>query len=272
MAWVKKNAIPLLAFVISNVIAAINFNLLIKPINLVSGGSGGLALVITKIISISSSNIITIVYIITLLLSVFLLDKKAVIGIVIASIIYPTVIYLTEDITNIVNLNYSDTFLICVLSGVISGITNGTIYKYGLASGGLGVLPLIINKYFKLSISSVNFAINTLIVLMGAYYYGFSIVLYAIVLLYINSYICNKIILGSSKNKVLFINSDKEKKITKLLHEKYHINATILDSDGNDTLMVVIKNIDYSRIKKDLYHVDKGLFFTTNDCYELNGN
>lgn len=269
MNYIKRNIASFLAFIIANIVAAINFNLLAKPINLVSGGSGGLALVFNKFFSISTSNIIAIVYILTLILSLFLLEKKTVVGIVLASIVYPTVVYLTEDISKIVDLSYLSPFLICIISGFISGVTNGTIYKYRLASGGLGVFPLILNKYLKVSISTANFVINTTIVLMGAYFYGFNMVLYAIILLYINSYVCNMIILGTAKNKVLFIRSKQEDKITQLLHEKYHINATILDSVGQNTLMIVIRNIDYVKIKKDLYRKDKDIFFTTSNCYEF---
>ena len=110
MNYIKRNIASFLAFIIANIVAAINFNLLAKPINLVSGGSGGLALVFNKLFSISTSNIIAIVYILTLILSLFLLEKKTVVGIVLASIVYPTVVYLTEDISKIVDLSYLSPF------------------------------------------------------------------------------------------------------------------------------------------------------------------
>ena len=60
---IYKNKYRVLLFSFSIFIAAINFNLLLKPISLVSGGSGGLALVLQNVFNISTSDLITIIYI-----------------------------------------------------------------------------------------------------------------------------------------------------------------------------------------------------------------
>ena len=70
MKELYKNKKHVVFFIISILVSAINFNLLLKPISIVCGGSGGLALVIEKIIHISTSHIIAIVYVITVILSI----------------------------------------------------------------------------------------------------------------------------------------------------------------------------------------------------------
>ena len=198
------------------------------------------------------------------------LEKKTIASIIIASLLYPSFTYLTENITNIIHLNYNDIFLVCIMSGIISGITNGIAYRYGYSPGGLGVIAPIFNRYFKTSVSTVNFIVNTIVVLLGAYFFGFNMVVYAIVLLYISSYVCNMVILGISNNKVLFINSNENDKIIKVLHDKYNINVMVIDDDNKKkTLLAVVKDIDYSAIKLDLKRIDRKVFFTTNYCYEV---
>ncbi len=270
MKSIVKKRRRVIIFIISILISAINFNLLVKPINLVCGGSGGIALVFEKAFHISTSHIIAIVYVITVILSVLFLEKKTITSIMLASVLYPSFTYLTENITNIIHLNYNDVFLICIIGGIISGITNGIAYRFGYSPGGLGVIPPIFNRYFKASVSTVNFVTNTIVVLMGVYYFGFNMALYAIVFIYISSYICNLVILGISNNKVIIIHSKKDDKITELLHNKYDINATILEEkDNRKTILAVVKDIDYSSIKYDLRNIDKKVFFTTNYCYEV---
>ena len=266
----RNNRKRVVIFAISILISAINFNLLLKPINLVCGGSGGIAIVFEKVFHVSTSHIIAIIYVITVILSIVFLEKKTITSIIIASALYPSFTYLTENIMNIIHLNYNDIFLICIVSGIISGITNGIAYRYGYSPGGLGVIPPIIHKYFKVSVSTVNFLVNTIVVWMGAYFFGFNMVLYAIVLLYISSYVCNLVILGLSNNKVIFIHSSKNDAITKVLYDKYRIMVTIIDDDNNDnTLLAVVKNVDYNAVKLDLKKIDKRVFFTTNNCYEV---
>lgn len=255
-----------LILTLANLISAINFNLLAKPINLVSGGTPGLSLVISKVVNLSTSDIVLIIYIVTFILGFVFLGKKSIFGIVFASIIYPIFVYLTENITSIITLNYSDIFLITIIAAVFSGIQNGLIYKNGFASSGIGIIAPILHKYFKVSISTANFVINTIIVLVGGYFFGFNIILLAIVYLYISNYICNRIILGVSENKVLFITSDEMEKVVTMLKEKYGINATILD---NSIIMVVVKNSHYISLKNNLQRIDNDVFFTTSSCYEI---
>ena len=268
--YLKKDWYKIILFTLAIFFASINFNLLLKPINMVAGGAGGLALILTNVFPISTSLLVAIIYVITVILSIIFLDKKALASIIYASILYPLFTYLTEDISSIIHFNYNDIFLICITSGIVSGITNGISFRFGYAPGGLSVISPIFNKFFKVSVSTVNFVVNTIVVLLGAYYYGFNVLVYAIVLLYISSFVSNIVILGLSSNKVLFIKSDKPSKIVKLLHDKYSINAIILDNEKKEeSLMVVVSNLEYSLVKKDILKIDKKVFFSTNDCYEV---
>lgn len=260
---------------ISLYISALGFNLLLKPINLVAGGSNGIAIIISHLFDISSSKIIIVIYIITFVLSLLLLGKDSIIGILYASILYPIFVSLTENITNIITLDYNDMFLITIFAGIISGISGGLVYKNGFASSGLGVIPPILHKYFKLPISTANFIINTIIVLIGGYYFGLDMVLYAIILLAINSYLCNNIILGNSYNKALFIRSSKLEIINKYVYDKYQIDPTVIKARGGYTneqglmSLIVVSNLKYNLIKKELQSIDPAIFFVTCNSYEL---
>lgn len=270
MKELLSNKKHLLLFILSILVSAINFNLLLRPINIVCGGSGGLALVVSKISFIKTSDTIALVYVITVILSMIFLEKKRIASIMLASALYPTFTYLTENIIKVIDLNYNDILLICIVSGIISGITNGIAYRFGYSPGGLGVIAPILNRFFKTSISMVNFIVNAIVVVMGAYYFGFNMVVYAIVLLYVSSYVCNLVILGLSNNKVVVIHSKENDKIMEVLHDKYHTNVVILDDiKDRKTLLAVIKDIDYSSIKLDLRKIDRKVFFTTNNCYEI---
>ena len=269
--YLKKNWHSILEFTLSLLIGAINFNLLLKPINLVAGGASGLALVLSNFIDISISDLITIVFIVTFLLGLFLLDKKTVRSIIFASIFYPILVKLTENIANIFMFNYTDYLLITVISGIISGISNGLTFRNNYSGGGISVLALIMNKYFKMSISLSSFICNAIIVILGGYFYGFNIVLYAIILLYISSLVSNIIILGVSKNKMIFIRSKESNKLIKYLHDKYNIKVTILESEEKDdsTFFVVVNKWSYASIKNELLEIDNKLFFVTDNCYEV---
>ena len=265
-----------LSLTIALIISALCFNLLLSPINLVAGGTNGLAIVLEQIFGISSNDLIAIIYIMMFLLSFLFLGKDSFVGLLYASIMYPLLVNLTSGISSVIVINYNDPFLIAIFAGILSGISGGLTYKNDFAASGIGVIAPIMHKYFKLSISGVNFVINTIIVLFGGYYFGIDMILYAIILLYLNSYICNIIILGVSYHKALFIRSKNIDKISEYLYKIHGINPTILNVHGGYTneegslLLVVIPTLKYSRIKKELMKIDQDIFFVTCNSYELN--
>lgn len=265
-----------LSLTIALIISALCFNLLLSPINLVAGGTNGLAIVLEQIFGISSNDLITIIYIMMFLLSFLFLGKDSFVGLLYASIMYPLLVNLTSGISSVIVINYNDPFLIAIFAGILSGISGGLTYKNDFAASGIGVIAPIMHKYLKLSISGVNFVINTIIVLFGGYYFGIDMILYAIILLYLNSYICNIIILGVSYHKALFIRSKNIDKISEHLYKIHNINPTILNVHGGYTneegslLLVVIPTLKYSRIKKELMKIDQDIFFVTCNSYELN--
>ena len=261
---------------IALLISALCFNLLLKPINLVAGGTTGLSIVTEQILGIPSNDLITGVYIITFLLSVLFLGKESLPGLLYATILYPILINLTAGITKIIAINYNDPLLIAIFGGILSGISGGLTYKNDFPSSGLGVIAPIIHKYFKISISAVNFIVNTIIVLLGGYYFGLDMILYAIILLYLNSYISNIIILGVSYHKALFIRSQKLDEISEYLYNVHKLNSTYINAHGGYSnekgklLLVVIPTSRYNFIKKNLKNIDQNIFYVTCNSYELN--
>lgn len=79
-------------------IAALNYNLILKPLKLVTGGTQGLSLIITSFINIKDSIVILLINVTTLLLSYFLLSKNVTKSIVVSSFLYPISIKITSFI------------------------------------------------------------------------------------------------------------------------------------------------------------------------------
>lgn len=256
-------------------ISAINFNLFMKPVSFVTGGIPGLSIIIEHLFSIPTDYFMYIVYFLMFIISFIVLGKESIFGILYATIFYPLFVTLTSDIIKYIIIDYNDFFLLCLFSGVISGICNGMIYKMGFASSGLGVLGPICNKCFHLPIAGTNFVINAIIVLFGGYFFGLEMVLYAIIFLYLNRYVSNKIILGISSNKAVFVRSKKLDEINKYLYQKYGLEAIVLNVCGGYTnqngemSLIVIPSIRYNLIINELKNIDKNIFYNVLDGYEL---
>ena len=168
-------------------IASINFNLFIKQLNLVVGGTQGFAIIIHHYIPTSYSIIILIINITMLILSYFFLSKKTTIGTIISTFLYPLFVYITSNLI-IKNINI---IIIILLIGIISGITNGLIYKFGFSIGGINLLPPIINKYFKIKIGTIHFFINIIIFIFNIILFGINNFIYSLIVIILNGLIIN---------------------------------------------------------------------------------
>ena len=173
-------------------VAAINFNMILKPLSLTTGGNQGLAIIFSHILNVRPSLIILVVNIIMLILSYIFLNKETTFGTVLASISYPIFVRLTSsfDIIEFGNLK----IIFIIIAGIICGITCGYIYKIGFSQGGINVLSLIIKKYFKIKISLTNFIMNSIILFFGVFYFGIEKGLYSLIVVVLNSFLINKIL------------------------------------------------------------------------------
>lgn len=264
-----------LVLIICLLVSAINFNLLMKPANFVTGGTPGLSIIIEYFFGIPTDYFIYFIYIVTFILSFLILGKQSIIGVLVATICYPLFVTLTGDIIKYIVIDYNDFFLLCLFSGVINGICNGFIYKFGFASSGITVLGPICNKCFHLPIAFTNFIINIVIVLIGGLFFGIEMVLYATIFLYLSSFISNKIILSISNNKVILIRSTKIDEINKYVYDKLSIEPINIDVVGGYSnkegvmSLLVITTYRYNMIIEGIKKIDCNVFYNVLDGYEV---
>jgi len=173
-------------------ISSLNFNIILKQLNLVTGGTQGLSIVLNHLLNINYSTIILIINLSMLVISYFILSKETTYGTVVSTFIYPLFVRLTSNINLNINENYM--FFYVILTSIICGFTSGFIYKLGFSSGGINVVALVVKKYFHINIAITNFILNSIIILLGCFNFGVIKGLYSILAVLINSFIINKIL------------------------------------------------------------------------------
>lgn len=174
-------------------LAALNLNLILKPLSLVTGGTQGLAIILNHLLKIKPSTIVLIINVIALIISYFFLSKASTSSAIISTFAYPLFIRLTSFIPTITFLE-KHCLISSIIAGITCGVTGGFIYKLGFSSGGITIINLLVNKYLKIKIATSNFIINFIIILLGCYYFGFMKTIYSIIVITIGSLIINKVL------------------------------------------------------------------------------
>lgn len=274
----KKRIIPrYLLLILFLFIAAINFNLFIYPNKIVAGGVNGLSIIIERTLSISPANFILFFSIISLIISAILLGVSKTSSALLATFLYPVFVNITSNIGTIINFREADMLLVCLFAGIISGWTSGMVYKIGLSNGSLTLVTQIIYEKFKISVSKSSFVINTIILAIGGCYFGIENVMYGIIILYINSFVMDRVILGISSNKHFYIVTSKEKEVKKYVISELKNGVTEFKTKGGyegkdkKLIMTVVSTRDYIKLTEGIKDIDSDAFFVVTDSYQTKG-
>lgn len=258
-------------------ITAACYNLFLISTNIVTGGVNGVAIILKHLFEFDQSLTILIQSLLFLIICYIFLGKEVTLATTFISLVYPVLVKITEPLVDIITFSKSDMLIIIIFAGIVTGFANGILYKTGYNSGGFSVLSQIINKYFKISVAKVNLFINLIIVLIGAYFFGSINAMYAVIYLYINSLIIDKVILGISNNKAFYIVTAKEAKIYDYITNILGHNITIFEAKGGffekkkNVLLAVIPSNEYFKVAEGIKMIDKEAFFVTTDSYEVKG-
>lgn len=273
----KKLVSRYLILILSLFLSACYFNLLQYPSKIVTGGSTGVSIILSSYFNIEPSTIIFAISLVLLLIGFFFLGVEKTSGAIVSTIVYPIFVDMTANISNYIPVDLSDKILIAIFLGVLSGVTTGMVYKVGFSNGGFSIISEIISKYKKISISNTSFVINLIIVAAGGLSFGWTMVMYAIIVLYIYSIVLDRVLIGVSKNKALYIITSEEDIMRDYIMNSLKHGVTIFDVKGGflekkrKVIMTVIPNKEYFRLKEGIKEIDKDAFFIVTDAYQVYG-
>lgn len=271
----RKNIIKYIEIAIGIIAFSIEFNLITSPLNIVVGGSSGLAVIVRKLFGMDTSTFITIFYVIMLVLNFFVYGKNSTKKLIIGSILYPIGIHLFKNITNYIVLDYSNVLMLCIIDGLLRGIACGFTYKNNFLTGGTDVPKKIISDKLKITMGNSVRIFDGILIIFGGFIFGVNRVLYAIIILYITSKVTDKIILGISNKKMFYIMTDKPEEIRSSVKNDLKCGITEIDAIGgyndkrHNMLMCVIPTRDYIKLKDFINKIDKDAFFIVTDSYHM---
>ena len=258
---------------------ALCYNLFFVPNNIVVGGTSGLAIILNHIFGINIQVFIYVTVIFLLIISYIFLGKKETRRTVVGSLLYPIFVTFTEPIAKFLlnYLTFQEILVTVVLAGILYGFSNGIIYKHGYNTGGSDVVMRLLCKYFHFSEGKSNLIFNIIIILLGAFTFGFDMGVYAIIILVISSLIVDKIIIGISDSKKFMIYTRESRAIKKIIEKEFMTGFTIFPTVGGYShirgamIMCVISNRDVRLFKDKILEIDPTALFVISDCYEVQG-
>ena len=279
----KKEEVKILitgvTFVFGLFLLAMCYHLFLLPNDFITGGTNGLAIIFDKLFGINPTFFLYVSRILLLIISFRFLGYKNTLPTVWGSLLYPIMVTITEPIAAAIinHVQVNEIVISVCLTGFLYGASSALIYRTGFTTGGGDVIMELIKKYAKVSTAVANFTYSFIILLFGAFVFGFENFVYAIIILLISNYFIDKITLGVSMSKVFFIYTKKLKELKEIINKEYDSGITVLETKQEflhkkgEILMVAVSNLDCYKLRTRILELDPDAFFVINDCYEVNG-
>ncbi len=267
----------IIGLVFGSLLLAVNYNLFLLPNNLVIGGTSGLSIIFKNIID--PTLFINVATIALLLLGYLFLGKDYTKKTIIGSVLFLVFVSLTKGFCNnlVTRINIDEFIVTVILVGILYGVSNGIIFKTGYTTGGTDVIIKLLTKYLKIPEGKSTTYTNATIILLGGISFGIARVIYAFFVLYISSYLIDKIMIGISDSKVFYVYTTEGSKVKDVILETFKTGFTILPTLGGyshekgELIMCVVNSRDYYQFKELVLKIDPNAFMLINDCYDVNG-
>ena len=255
-------------------IVAFAFNIFFKQYGIVCFGISGLSLVANKF-GISNFMFILVGDIILLFISHFTLGKKKTKDATFGSILFPIFVWLTQYLVPYFQFENLELLVAAIFGGVLSGIGYGLIYKTNFNTGGTDIVCEIVAKYTKVSLGKAMWVSDGLVVMSGLIVASPEMLLYGFLVLYLISFMTDRVMLGISQSKAFYVVTEKKDEVRDFLLSMPSGGVTLINAKGGysnqkETLLLgVVPTRQYFLVKEGLKEIDEHIFFLACDAYEV---
>lgn len=258
-----------------SLISALALDMFLAPNKIAPGGASGLGTILYNSVGIPVS---VTVFAANLILSVFglkQLGKKVVAMTFAASVLMSGFIQMFSFLQPFTD----DMLLASVLGGAMLGLGSGLTIASGASTGGTDFLAIILNGIFQqVSIANFILVIDLFItVLSGFVFKDYAIFLYGLFSLYISTRFVDKVINGFNYARLVYVVSDKNEEIGRLVLNELNMGVTALYGKGmyknreQMILMCAMRRNDFPRFRKVVEMTDKNAFIILTEANEVLG-
>lgn len=258
-------------------IASLGVNLFLVNAKLLSGGATGIALMLQYLFDIPSGISVFLINIPLFFVSYKFLNKKFTIYSGVGMLSLSICLIITKPFS-VLTSHINDLLLNCIYGGVLCGLGYGLVFSRNGSTGGTDIITMLLRKnYPNLEIGKLSFAINCIIVFIGAIIFDLSKALYTLFSMFSQGTVVDKVINGFYSKKLLLIISEKEEDIIKYVIKDMNRGVTSLVAEGEYThklkkmLYIAVTASQMVHLKNKILRIDPKAFITIIDVSEVNG-
>lgn len=165
-----------------------------------------------------------------------------------------------------------------VAGGILCGLGSGITLRSLGSGGGLDIIAVILNQKFNMGFGKLYLMFNAVLFSFVITYYNADIFIASIILVFITSVSLEYILALFNQRKVIFIVSDQNEEISKVLVHDLHQGGTFLKGQGVYSgrdkliLMAITNNIQMKRVEETVFNIDPQALFIVENSFNVIGS
>ncbi len=244
--------------------------------DIAQGGATGIAMLVNHIFPRLSVG----VSVLLLNIPLFILAWKFIGGrFIFKSFLVTAFLSVSLDLFSFLPAYTGDKMLSSLFCGVLSGVSLALIFIRDLTSGGTDILARLIRlKKPHFSMGRLILITDFLVVISaGIVYRNAESAMYSLVLIFVSSYVIDKILFGLTDSRTLLIISDHPQKIATEIMSEFSRGVSILPAEGGYTgnskkiLLCALKRTEAPHIINVISNLDKNAFTIVLPSSEIVG-
>jgi len=243
-------------------------------VDVVVGGATGIAIILKSIFSVPMWIVNLAINIPLFLLGFKILDRQSFVRTVVANFAFT--IFL--GVVPTYNILTGDLLVDIIIGSVLMGAGLGFVLRAYASSGGTDLLATLINHKIKhISVPKIMAAVDGIIVIVGVGVFGLTKGIYALIAIFIVTKVCDGIVEGPGRAKLLYIISSNSDEIGRYIVNVIKRGATKVSVTGvytendRDMIMCVVSSREMIKIKQKTYQLDSKAICFVGDIREAFG-
>jgi uncharacterized membrane-anchored protein YitT (DUF2179 family) len=258
---------------------AAGFYYFMVPYNLITGGIGGLAIVIQELFQFDVLVLVYVFNVSFLLLGWLVYGTSFFLKTILGSLVYPvalTMFALLEIEYALVPIT-DDLLLAVIFSAVLMGGGFGLVIRHGGTTGGADIPIKIIYDYFKIPFSTAVYIVDGTIVVLGTLVFGLEIGMYSVVAVFLIGFISDYVVTGGTKTISINIITDHAEAVKELIYQRTERGVSMIPITGgysksNKTMLLCVAfKKEYYLVIQAVHEIDKKAFVFVNTSSEVLG-
>lgn len=275
-AW--KRVLDYSAITSAALIYALGLYAFTVPANIAPGGVSGLFTAINYISGFPIGLGMLLVNIPLLIAGFFVIGKEFIVKTAIATVI--SSVAMDGIFPLFMPVYHGDKFLSALFGGVLIGVGIGLLYSRGGSSGGTDIVCRIIKRKFPfIRIGRISMYVDFVIVAFSTYVFkNIESALYAVVALFVTSFMIDRIVNGMSEGCFAFIITKMNEEVSRGILEECGRGCTVMEalgaysSEKRGVIICALRDNERYKLTDTVKEIDPDAFIVVTRASEVLGN